>query len=83
MATEVREPADFAKLAARIPPLVRFGTSTWNYPGWRGLVYHRDYGPKGAAAMSAVKALPVVWLTISVAEARSAPRAANSLAMAP
>ena len=38
------------RLRARIPPLVRFGTSTWNYPGWRGLVYHRDYGPKGAAA---------------------------------
>jgi uncharacterized protein YecE (DUF72 family) len=41
---------DFERLRARIPPLVRFGTSTWNYPGWRGLVYHRDYGPKGAAA---------------------------------
>lgn len=38
------------QLAARIPPDVRFGSSTWNYPGWRGLVYHRDYGPKGAAA---------------------------------
>jgi uncharacterized protein YecE (DUF72 family) len=42
--------ADFLKLSARIPPAVRFGTSTWNYPGWRGLVYHQDYGPKGAAA---------------------------------
>jgi uncharacterized protein YecE (DUF72 family) len=41
---------DFERLRARIPPLVRFGTSTWNYPGWHGLVYHRDYGPKGAAA---------------------------------
>jgi uncharacterized protein YecE (DUF72 family) len=40
----------FERLASRIPPSVRFGTSTWNYPGWRGLVYHRDYGPKGAAA---------------------------------
>jgi uncharacterized protein YecE (DUF72 family) len=40
----------YEQLAARIPPSVRFGTSTWNYPGWRGLVYHRDYGPKGAAA---------------------------------
>jgi uncharacterized protein YecE (DUF72 family) len=38
------------QLAARIPPDVRFGSSTWNYPGWRGLVYHQDYGPKGAAA---------------------------------
>lgn len=42
--------AHFQQLSARIPPLVRFGTSTWNYPGWQGLVYHRDYGPKGAAA---------------------------------
>jgi uncharacterized protein YecE (DUF72 family) len=41
---------DFERLRARIPSLVRFGTSTWNYPGWHGLVYHRDYGPKGAAA---------------------------------
>ena len=41
---------DFERLRARIPSLVRFGTSTWNYPGWRGLVYLRDYGPKGAAA---------------------------------
>ena len=38
------------QLAARIPEGVRFGSSTWNYPGWRGLVYHQDYGPKGAAA---------------------------------
>lgn len=51
---ETREPVPqitgFERLRARIPPSVRFGTSTWNYPGWRGLVYHRDYGPKGAAA---------------------------------
>lgn len=38
----------FEKLGRRIPVTVRFGTSTWNYPGWQGLVYHRDYGPKGA-----------------------------------
>ncbi len=42
--------AEFERLGARIPPSVRFGTSTWNYPGWRGLVYQQDYGPKGAAA---------------------------------
>lgn len=36
-------------LAARIPEGVRFGSSSWNYPGWRGLVYQRDYGTKGAA----------------------------------
>jgi uncharacterized protein YecE (DUF72 family) len=44
------EPAELERLGRRIPPSVRFGTSTWNYPGWTGLVYHRDYGPKGAAA---------------------------------
>ena len=49
-ASRAQDTARFEQLAARIPPTVRFGTSTWNYPGWRGLVYHRDYGPKGAAA---------------------------------
>jgi uncharacterized protein YecE (DUF72 family) len=46
-------PADLTRLeqlGSRIPDSIRFGTSTWNYPGWRGLVYHQDYGPKGAAA---------------------------------
>jgi uncharacterized protein YecE (DUF72 family) len=26
-----------------IPPLVRFGTSSWAYEGWQGLVYQRAY----------------------------------------
>lgn len=47
---ELPDLAEFERLGARIPPSVRFGTSTWNYPGWRGLVYQQDYGPKGAAA---------------------------------
>jgi uncharacterized protein YecE (DUF72 family) len=53
MMDTVADPLDqttLEQLAARIPPGVRFGSSTWNYPGWRGLVYHQDYGPKGAAA---------------------------------
>ena len=49
-AAESETQAGFERLRARIPDSVRFGTSTWNYPGWRGLVYHQDYGPKGAAA---------------------------------
>jgi len=44
------DPAEIAALAKRIPPLVRFGASSWNYPGWRGLVYHRTYEGKGAPA---------------------------------
>lgn len=42
--------ARLEELGRKIPPTVRFGTSTWNYPGWRGLVYQQDYGPKGAPA---------------------------------
>ncbi|HUR93806.1 MAG TPA: DUF72 domain-containing protein [Gemmatimonadales bacterium] len=29
---------------------MRFGASSWNYPGWRGLVYHREYEGRGASA---------------------------------
>jgi uncharacterized protein YecE (DUF72 family) len=29
---------------------VHFGTSSWTYPGWKGLVYSRDYPEKGAGA---------------------------------
>lgn len=41
---------EFRQLAARIPASVRFGASSWNYPGWRGLVYHREYEGKGGSA---------------------------------
>jgi uncharacterized protein YecE (DUF72 family) len=36
-----REHADAAKIAARLPPNVRFGTSTWSFPDWAGIVYSR------------------------------------------
>ncbi|HEX6106692.1 MAG TPA: DUF72 domain-containing protein [Gemmatimonadales bacterium] len=49
MIVEAEIGSDFSALAARIPPGVRFGTSSWNYPGWRGLVYHRDYEGKGTS----------------------------------
>jgi uncharacterized protein YecE (DUF72 family) len=39
-----------AALAAKVPPLVRFGTSSWTYPGWTGLVYQRQYPATGAVA---------------------------------
>jgi uncharacterized protein YecE (DUF72 family) len=50
METAAEGQVAFERLREQIPDSVRFGTSTWNYPGWRGLVYHQDYGPKGAAA---------------------------------
>lgn len=46
---EVERP-DFSALARRIPVEVRFGASSWNYPGWRGMVYRRDYYGRGASA---------------------------------
>lgn len=27
----------------RLPPKLRLGTSSWTFPGWAGLVYHRRY----------------------------------------
>ena len=30
-------------LAKRVPGHVRFGTSSWTFPGWKGLVYRREY----------------------------------------
>jgi uncharacterized protein YecE (DUF72 family) len=39
-----RSPGDDAGtrvLAARLPPDLRFGTSSWSFPGWAGIVYGR------------------------------------------
>ncbi|MBT9557008.1 MAG: DUF72 domain-containing protein [Myxococcales bacterium] len=32
-------PAELLRLAADLPPSLRFGTSSWSYPGWTGTVY--------------------------------------------
>ena len=42
--------AHLERLRAALPPLAHFGTSTWTYPGWKGLVYQQDYPASGAAA---------------------------------
>ena len=34
---------ELTSLARRVPPSIRFGTSTWTYHGWSGEVYHRTY----------------------------------------
>ena len=36
-----REHAHAAQVAARLPPNVRFGTSTWSFPDWAGIVYSK------------------------------------------
>lgn len=34
--------ADLQELAARLPPLLHMGTSSWSFPGWKGLVWSGD-----------------------------------------
>ncbi|MBA2355896.1 MAG: DUF72 domain-containing protein [Acidobacteria bacterium] len=34
-------PAEIYALGARLPQNVRFGTSSWSFPGWAGLIYRR------------------------------------------
>ena len=34
---------DLVQLASRLPPHVHLGTSTWSFPGWKGIVYGDDY----------------------------------------
>ena len=41
---------ELERLRDAVPPDVHFGTSTWTYPGWTGLVYSKDYAAKGATA---------------------------------
>ncbi len=36
------QPIDIPAVEA-LPPKVRFGGSSWTYPGWKGLIYHREY----------------------------------------
>lgn len=37
-------------LADHLSPLIRFGTSSWTYPGWTGLIYEHEYPATGATA---------------------------------
>lgn len=41
--------AEHRALAERLPPRVRLGTSSWSFPGWKGLVY-RDAHSEGVLA---------------------------------
>ncbi|MGB5192950.1 MAG: DUF72 domain-containing protein [Polyangiales bacterium] len=36
--------AELESLRSRLPVKVRFGTSSWTFPGWAGLVYAKRYG---------------------------------------
>jgi len=53
-------PAELVELATRIPPNIRFGTSTWTYDGWTGDVYHRAYrGPQPAKRLEEYARYPL------------------------
>lgn len=41
---------EIVEIASRVPELIRFGTSSWTYPGWKGLIYEKDYPATGAGA---------------------------------
>lgn len=43
-------PAEVAALADQLSPLIRFGCSSWTYPGWTGLIYDKPYPASGAGA---------------------------------
>jgi uncharacterized protein YecE (DUF72 family) len=35
--------AEVQQIAAALPPQIHLGTSTWSFPGWKGIVYGDDY----------------------------------------
>ena len=35
--------AEVLEIAAALPPQIHLGTSTWSFPGWKGIVYGDDY----------------------------------------
>jgi uncharacterized protein YecE (DUF72 family) len=49
-ASPLPSPEQLERLKQAIPPQVHFGTSTWNYPGWAGLIYSRVWPEQGATA---------------------------------
>ncbi len=48
--TAQRADAALCETARKLPPAVRLGTSSWNFPGWRGLVYGPSSGTKRLAS---------------------------------
>lgn len=46
--------ASLLRLAEAIPAHVRFGTSSWTFPGWQGVVYRRRYRSQAAFVRSAL-----------------------------
>jgi uncharacterized protein YecE (DUF72 family) len=58
---------DLLKLASQLPPQVHLGTSTWSFPGWKGIVYGDDYSNSKLSrdGLSAYSAHPLLR-TVSI-----------------
>jgi hypothetical protein len=39
-------PAGHQQLAQRLSPRIHFGTSSWSYPGWDGMVWDGEYSER-------------------------------------
>lgn len=77
---ELPPPDRLQQLADQLPPLVRFGTSSWTYPGWAGMVYQRPYPKSGAsAAMLAEYARFPLFRTVGIDSSFYAPPTPETL----
>lgn len=68
-------------LASRVPPHVRFGTSSWTFPGWAGIVYpgeptERELVDRGLAAYATYP----LFRTVGIDRSYYAPLRAEELA---
>jgi uncharacterized protein YecE (DUF72 family) len=71
---------DAVALGQRVPPLIRFGTSTWTYDGWAGDVYHRTYrGAQPARRLEEYARYPL-FRTVGIDSAYYDPPAEEELA---
>ncbi len=44
------DPERLTQLARAVPDNILFGTSSWTYPGWKGMIYQQDYPKTGSSA---------------------------------
>lgn len=68
---------DVRRLAAGLPSLIRLGTSSWSFAGWRGLVYEAEHSESALARSGlAAYALHPLFRTVGVDRTYYAPVAA-------
>ncbi len=73
-------PPELTTLGRRVPPSIRFGTSTWTYDGWSGEVYHRTYrGAQPARRLEEYARYPL-FRTVGIDSAFYEPPAESVLA---